>query len=152
PIVDEFRNRSLTYDSFRYIYVDAVYIKVHEENHVVSKAVYIAQGVNSKDRREVLGLKIGEAESEQNWRSFLQSLRTRGMTQPKMIISDAHSGLVKAIREEFPGTKWQRCTAHFIRNITDKMPNKGSKHRSEEHTSELQSRFDLVCRLLLEKK
>src|SRR5437868_14328161 len=25
-------------------------------------------------------------------------------------------------------------------------------HRSEEHTSELQSRFDLVCRLLLEKK
>src|SRR5699024_12625976 len=59
---------------------------------------------------------------------FLQSLRTRGMTQPKMIISDAHSGLVKAIREEFPGTKWQRCTAHFIRNITDKMPNKGSKH------------------------
>src|SRR5699024_11441784 len=28
----------------------------------------------------------------------------------------------------------------------------GRKHRSEEHTSELQSRFDLVCRLLLEKK
>src|SRR5699024_11767842 len=29
---------------------------------------------------------------------------------------------------------------------------KGSSIRSEEHTSELQSRFDLVCRLLLEKK
>src|SRR5699024_11965769 len=28
----------------------------------------------------------------------------------------------------------------------------GSAQRSEEHTSELQSRFDLVCRLLLEKK
>src|SRR6266513_6448683 len=28
----------------------------------------------------------------------------------------------------------------------------GSNGRSEEHTSELQSRFDLVCRLLLEKK
>src|SRR5438067_6924661 len=27
-----------------------------------------------------------------------------------------------------------------------------SRCRSEEHTSELQSRFDLVCRLLLEKK
>src|SRR5437868_12860556 len=26
------------------------------------------------------------------------------------------------------------------------------RRRSEEHTSELQSRFDLVCRLLLEKK
>src|SRR5207249_9676567 len=31
-------------------------------------------------------------------------------------------------------------------------PAKFSKVRSEEHTSELQSRFDLVCRLLLEKK
>src|SRR5699024_11357911 len=29
---------------------------------------------------------------------------------------------------------------------------KESASRSEEHTSELQSRFDLVCRLLLEKK
>src|SRR5207249_9516853 len=29
---------------------------------------------------------------------------------------------------------------------------KGLPFRSEEHTSELQSRFDLVCRLLLEKK
>src|SRR5699024_12213595 len=31
-------------------------------------------------------------------------------------------------------------------------PHQWSGRRSEEHTSELQSRFDLVCRLLLEKK
>src|SRR5699024_12241665 len=31
-------------------------------------------------------------------------------------------------------------------------PVPGPSKRSEEHTSELQSRFDLVCRLLLEKK
>src|SRR2546421_2220871 len=32
------------------------------------------------------------------------------------------------------------------------MPKAGGQYRSEEHTSELQSRSDLVCRLLLEKK
>src|SRR5699024_12795148 len=32
------------------------------------------------------------------------------------------------------------------------VPPYGGQGRSEEHTSELQSRFDLVCRLLLEKK
>src|SRR5699024_12355663 len=32
------------------------------------------------------------------------------------------------------------------------MPMQKTDQRSEEHTSELQSRFDLVCRLLLEKK
>src|SRR5699024_12518533 len=31
-------------------------------------------------------------------------------------------------------------------------PPEGTRNRSEEHTSELQSRFDLVCRLLLDKK
>src|SRR5437868_11469509 len=33
-----------------------------------------------------------------------------------------------------------------------RFPRSTARHRSEEHTSELQSRFDLVCRLLLEKK
>src|SRR2546422_5220927 len=42
-----------------------------------------------------------------------------------------------------PGTKPQ--------NPCDK-PDKGLTDRSEEHTSELQSRLHLVCRLLLEKK
>src|SRR6266513_3401704 len=38
--------------------------------------------------------------------------------------------------------------------LTDPAASKGpvERARSEEHTSELQSRFDLVCRLLLEKK
>src|SRR5437868_10503277 len=34
----------------------------------------------------------------------------------------------------------------------DLAPSPSARPRSEEHTSELQSRFDLVCRLLLEKK
>src|SRR5437868_7636905 len=36
--------------------------------------------------------------------------------------------------------------------LTTTVANILAPHRSEEHTSELQSRFDLVCRLLLEKK
>src|SRR5207249_12093072 len=41
-----------------------------------------------------------------------------------------------------------------LQQLGIKRPNAGraGKQRSEEHTSELQSRFDLVCRLLLEKK
>src|SRR5699024_12272381 len=39
----------------------------------------------------------------------------------------------------FPDQNWAQTVARFA-------------ERSEEHTSELQSRFDLVCRLLLEKK
>lgn len=44
-----------------------------------------------------------------------------------MIISDAHAGLVTAVRECFVGTVWQRCTVHFLRNIIDVMPKKNSE-------------------------
>src|SRR5699024_12549161 len=43
-----------------------------------------------------------------------------------------------------------RCIACSVASKTSSRP--GITTRSEEHTSELQSRFDLVCRLLLEKK
>src|SRR5699024_153708 len=48
PIVNEWRDRPLNVYYFPYIYVDAMYIKVREDNKVVSKAVYIACAVNEK--------------------------------------------------------------------------------------------------------
>jgi transposase-like protein len=41
-----------------------------------------------------------------------------------VITSDAHSGLVPAIKECFEGSTWQRCQFHFHRNILDKAPKK----------------------------
>ncbi|WP_229718039.1 IS256 family transposase, partial [Ligilactobacillus salitolerans] len=113
PEIKKFRERSLTYEKFPYLYVDALYLKVHEESRVVSKALYIAQGVNSKNKREILGFKVTGVESEESWSSFFRELRDRGLRQPIMVTSDAHAGLKRAIQKEFPGTSWQRCTAHF---------------------------------------
>src|SRR5437868_12152260 len=45
---------------------------------------------------------------------------------------------------------WRSCTSSGA--ASGAPPSARSRTRSEEHTSELQSRFDLVCRLLLEKK
>src|SRR5205809_5019660 len=49
---------------------------------------------------------------------------------------------------------WARCSARLweLRDGQPNMPNCQRRARSEEHTSELQSRLHLVCRLLLEKK
>lgn len=126
PEIKTFQNRSLAQTNFRYVYVDAMYIKVREDHRVKSKAVYIALGVNDDNKREIIGFNVSEEESYESWMNFFQDLRKRGLRQPKMIISDAHSGLKKAIRELFVGTAWQRCAFHFLRNITDKMPKKNS--------------------------
>lgn len=126
PKIEAFKNRSLTMRHYRYVYVDAMYIKVRENHKVLSKAVYIAQGVNELNKREIIGFKVSDQESKTAWQTFFKELRNRGLTTPKLIISDAHEGLKGAISEEFVGSSWQRCTVHLLRNIIEKMPKKDS--------------------------
>ena len=127
PVIDEFKSRSLTHSKFRYVYTDAMYIKVRENNRVVSKAVYLAQGVADDNKREIIGFKVSDEESEEAWTNFFRNMTNRGLRRPKLIISDAHAGLKAAIRKVFVGAAWQRCTFHFTKNITDTMPKKNSE-------------------------
>ncbi|MER0182095.1 transposase, partial [Heyndrickxia faecalis] len=89
-----------------------------------SKAVYIATAITEKNTREILGLSVDHAESLESWSSFFKQLKSRGLQSPKLVISDAHMGLQKAIQREFIGTAWQRCNVHFKRNIIEKLPKK----------------------------
>src|SRR5690625_2102073 len=132
PIVNEWRDRPLNVYYFPYIYVDAMYIKVREDNKVVSKAVYIACAVNEKGYREIIGLQVNHRESEENWATFFNYLKSRGIQSPKMVISVAHAGLAKSVKETFLGTSWQRCTVHFLRNMIDTLPKKNSQEAREE--------------------
>src|SRR5699024_8630520 len=153
PKIDAFKGRSLTMSQYRYVYVDAMYIKVRENHRVVSKAVYIAQGVNELNKREIIGFKVSDEESKEGWASFFQYLRERGLTTPKLLVSDAHSGLKAAIKEVFVGTSWQRCTVHLLRNIIETMPRKNStkqrtlvkkifRSRSLQEAKELREEFE----------
>jgi len=136
PIVKKWSQKPLDRQYYNYIYVDAMYIKVREYHRVVSKAVYIALGVNSQDKREILGFKVAGIESKENWDELLKSLISRGLQPPKLVISDAHEDLKSAIMENFLNTSWQRCTVHFLRNIIQTMPRKGSKE-AREHLKEI---------------
>lgn len=126
PIINDWAKRPLNVKYYPYLFVDAMYIKVREHHKVVSKAVYIATAITDKDQREILGLSVDHAEDYESWSRFLQQLKSRGIQSPKLVISDAHLGLQKAIQREFIGTCWQRCNVHFKRNIIDKLPKKDS--------------------------
>lgn len=126
PVVNEWANRPLNTTYYPYVFVDAMYIKVREHHKVVSKAIYIATAITEEGKREILGLSVDHVESFESWSRFFLSLKSRGLQSPKLIISDAHQGLQKAIQREFIGTAWQRCNVHFKRNIMDKLPKKDS--------------------------
>jgi transposase-like protein len=111
--VDAFRTRPLSHARFPYIYLDATYLHVRCDHHVVSKAVVIATGVREDGHREVLGVDVGDSEDELFWRTFLRSLKERGLSGVKLVISDQHAGLVAAIGRCFQGAAHQRCRVHY---------------------------------------
>ena len=107
---------------YPYVWLDATYLKVRHDHRVVSKALVIALGVKMTGEREILGFAVGPCESEPFWREFLKGLVARGLCEVKLVISDAHEGLKKAIREVLLEASWQRCTVHFMRNALAHVP------------------------------
>jgi putative transposase len=110
-----FRERPLE-GAYPYLWLDAKVERVRELGGVRHKALVLAYGVHESGRREVVGLDVGEAETEAFWRAFLRSLRTRGLEGVQLVVSDAHTGLKAAIAKVF-GCRWQRCTVHFLRDM-----------------------------------
>ncbi|MGH9038475.1 MAG: IS256 family transposase, partial [Acidimicrobiia bacterium] len=117
-----FRERPLGHVEFPYVFLDATYVKAHDGPHVVSKAIVIATGVSREGDREVLGLAVGDSEDGAFWTAFLRSLRVRGLTGVRLVISDAHEGLKGAIASVLLGAAWQRCRVHFLRNVLARIP------------------------------
>jgi putative transposase len=111
--VEAFRNRPLE-GRYPYLWLDAKVEKVRNGGRVVRKALVLAYAVHESGYREVIGLDVGEAETEAFWRSFLRSLVERGLVGVRLVVSDAHAGLKKAIAQVL-GCPWQRCTVHFLR-------------------------------------
>jgi len=122
PIVTAWNSRSLREKSYPFIIVDAMVIKVREDGRVRQRGVLIAVGINEEGYREVLGLMVGDSESEESWSEYFSWLKQRGLHGVDIIVSDHHKGLIKAIRQYFQGATWQRCQTHFMRNILDKAP------------------------------
>jgi putative transposase len=112
--VEAFRQRPLE-GRYAYLFLDAKVEKVRDGGRVVRKCVVIAHGVHDTGRREVIGLDVGEAETEAFWREFLRGLVKRGLVGVQLAISDAHPGLKAAIAKVL-GCPWQRCTVHFLRD------------------------------------
>jgi len=101
---------------YPYLWLDGKIEKVRERGGVRQKCLVIAYAVHESGRREVIGLDVGEAETEAFWREFLRSLRARGLTGVRLCVSDCHEGLRAAIGQVL-GCPWQRCTVHFLRNM-----------------------------------
>lgn len=121
--VQAFRNRKLE-KTYPVLWVDALYEKIRYDNRVINMAVEVVIGIDTVGKRDILAIEPMQEESEATYKSLFDNLKKRGVEDVWLVVSDAHSGLTKAIKESFVGCAWQRCKVHFMRNILARIPSK----------------------------
>lgn len=117
--VERLRGSDLSGHVVRYVWVDATYVSCRSAGRFSNVAVVTAIGCDETGHKRFLGLDVVDAESYDDWRAFLLGLRERGLDGVRLVVSDAHAGLVRAVSEVFLGSCWQRCVTHFMRNCAD---------------------------------
>ena len=120
-VVEAYRGRPLD-GAYPYLMLDALVVKVREAGRICNVAAVHAVGVSADGRRESLGLDLITVEDGAGWTAFLRGLVARGLSGVVLVTSDAHQGLVAAIAATLPGTSWQRCRTHFVRNLLTRVP------------------------------
>ena len=120
-MVAGFRSRPLDAGPYTFVWVDALTQKVREGGRTVNVHALIATGVNSDGHREILGLDVASSEDGAGWLAFLRGLAARGLSGVQLVTSDCHHGLRDAIASVLPGASWQRCRAHYARNLATKV-------------------------------
>ena len=120
--VEDFRGRPLEPGAYPFAMPGATYLKVRGGHRVRARALLVAIGLDRSGRKEVLGLALADAETREGWSAFMRSLRDRGLRGMAVVASDAHEGLVAALHDVWPDAAWQRCQAHFSRNVSDAAP------------------------------
>lgn len=142
--VEGFRTRPLEPGAYPFAMPGATYLKVRGGHRVRARAMLVAIGLDRSGRKEVLGLALADAETRSSWSAFMRSLRDRGLRGMAVVTSDAHEGLVAALHDVWPDAAWQRCQAHFSRNVSDAAP----KRLRAGLRSEMTEMFN--CRTLAE--
>lgn len=119
--IEAWRNRPLT-ETYPYVYLDGIFLKRSWGGEVVNVSVLVAIGVSKDGFRDILGAMEGAKEDKASWQGFLVHLKERGLSGTCLFISDKCLGFVESVAEVFPEAAWQRCLAHFYRNVFSVTP------------------------------
>lgn len=120
--IEKWRNRPLSSQAYPYVYVNGIFLKRCWGEEFENVSILIAIGVTDDGYREILGAAEGLKEDLESWKEFFVWLKSRGLSGVKLVIGDKALGMVEAIGQVFPEAKYQRCIAHFYRNVFSVVP------------------------------
>ncbi len=117
-VMDELKswqNRTLE-NVYPIVWLDALMVKVRDNQRVINKAVYVVLGVNLSGHKELLGIWISENEGAKFWLGVLTELKNRGVKDIFIACVDGLTGMPEAFEAAFPKTWVQQCIVHMVRN------------------------------------
>jgi transposase-like protein len=101
------------------VFFDALRVKSREDAVVRNKAIYLALGVLPDGTRDILGLWIENTEGAKFWMKVFNDLKSRGVNDILIAVTDGLKGMPEALGAVFPATTLQTCIVHLIRNSLD---------------------------------
>ncbi|MFN3612360.1 IS256 family transposase, partial [Tepidimonas sp.] len=101
------------------VFFDCLRVKIREDAVVRNKAIYLALGVLPDGTRDILGLWIENTEGAKFWMKVFNDLKTRGVADILIAVTDGLKGIAEALGAVFPTTTLQTCIVHLIRNSLD---------------------------------
>src|SRR5256886_8692586 len=122
---------------YRILYLDGIHFTVRHGTQTDATMILTALGVDLEGNREVLAFRACAEEDKDGWSCLVQDLRTRGVSEIDLIVTDGHDGLLAAISALFPATLRQRCLVHKQRNVMNAIP----KREQQEVAAELAGTF-----------
>jgi putative transposase len=115
-----FTTRDLSDQAIEYLFVDGIAERLHLGQS--REAVLVGWGINRSGQKVLLGILPGTKEDTVSCKEFLRDLKSRGLKDPVLVVTDGAPGLIRAVEEVFPRSLRQRCLAHRIRNLEGKVP------------------------------
>jgi transposase-like protein len=110
---ESFRRRDLSKEELLYLELDGTYLRYHQGAEK-KEPILVATGYRVDGTRVLLHIGVGNRESYENWKGFLQEMVARGLKEPLLIVTDGNPGVMKASQEVFPRSLKQRCQKHRV--------------------------------------
>ena len=121
------RKRDLSGEDLLVLFIDGVHMGTHQ-GRKEKDAILVAHGIRRDGTRVLLSVVYGGRECTDSWKSMLHDMIERGLKPPALVVSDGNPGLIRAVKDIWPGVARQRCTKHRTENVVKRIP----KMRQEE--------------------
>lgn len=118
---EEWQSRDLSDENYAIVFLDGFHLKVRMAKRVVKVPVLAALGVAPGGQKRLVSLRPAVSEATSHWSSLIEDLQARGLPAPRLVVSDGHGGLTKAL-EKWSGTRLQRCVKHKAANLLEHCP------------------------------